>query len=529
MKFKQFSIQTNKFTKYPAWLKKIVSALVARRIPVKVIFLLAGVLSTIWFLIRVIPKPSRATYPCMQVAAPIMSSFVIWLASIIVSLFAFKKAKNQFVQAKYFASFIFMIMAIVSSLVFLANNTTILKADVTQWYTVNSPVGTARGINPGRVAWVHNPKITTWDGKTGFWWQDQFNNQAESDNIMIAALTRLTGQTSEKEAWNSLFTNFNQVKHGQNSGYQANQKIAVKINQNNTYSHENNSEINTSPHVLLSLLKSLINKAKVPQKNITVFDASRYITDNIYQKCHPLFPDVTFVDNSGGDGRVKSGYIDQAIPYSVDNGKLARGLATCIVEADYVINMAILKGHVGQGVTLCAKNFYGTTSIDPDWRKNAHDNFDQNRDGSPKYMTFTDFLGHKDLGEKTLLFMIDALYGHKFVNGTPEFKWQMAPFNNDWPASLLVSQDGAAIDAVGMDFLLSEFPDAPDMPYCDSYLQESALADNPPSGTRYDPERDGSTLTSLGVLEHWNNAQDKQYSRNLGIGDGIELTYVLIE
>jgi hypothetical protein len=30
----------------------------------------------------------------------------------------------------------------------------------------------------------------------------------------------------------------------------------------------------------------------------------------------------------------------------------------------------------------------------------------------------------------------------------------------------------------------------------------------------------------LGVHEHWNNPQDKQYSRNLGTGDGIELIKV---
>jgi hypothetical protein len=49
------------------------------------------------------------------------------------------------------------------------------------------------------------------------------------------------------------------------------------------------------------------------------------------------------------------------------------------------------------------------------------------------------------------------------------------------------------------------------------------LADNPPSGTTYDPEGDGTLLASLGVHEHWNNPVDRQYSRNLGTGDGIEL------
>ena len=41
--------------------------------------------------------------------------------------------------------------------------------------------------------------------------------------------------------------------------------------------------------------------------------------------------------------------------------------------------------------------------------------------------------------------------------------------------------------------------------------------------TTYDPDGDGNALTSQGVHEHWNNATDKQYTRNLGTGNGIEL------
>jgi hypothetical protein len=61
--------------------------------------------------------------------------------------------------------------------------------------------------------------------------------------------------------------------------------------------------------------------------------------------------------------------------------------------------------------------------------------------------------------------------------------------------------------------------------YSDYSVNESALADNPPSGTVYDPERDGTRLKSLGVSEHWNNPVEKKYSRNLKKGDGIELVY----
>ena len=69
-------------------------------------------------------------------------------------------------------------------------------------------------------------------------------------------------------------------------------------------------------------------------------------------------------------------------------------------------------------------------------------------------------------------------------------------------------------------------PTMRDVPCCDTYLVEAAQAGNPPSGTVYDPERDGTGVGSLGVFEHWNNPTDRQYSRNLGRADGIELVYI---
>ena len=62
----------------------------------------------------------------------------------------------------------------------------------------------------------------------------------------------------------------------------------------------------------------------------------------------------------------------------------------------------------------------------------------------------------------------------------------------------------------------------------DDYLHEAALANDPPSGTFYDPDHATPTkrLASLGVHEHWNNPQDKKYSRNLGTSEGIELASV---
>jgi hypothetical protein len=80
---------------------------------------------------------------------------------------------------------------------------------------------------------------------------------------------------------------------------------------------------------------------------------------------------------------------------------------------------------------------------------------------------------------------------------------------------------------VAFDFLSQQWPDqALAAEGVQDYLHEMALADNPPSGTFYDPENDGIRMTSQGVHEHWNNATGKQYTRNLGTGNGIELLYL---
>ncbi len=394
------------------------------------------------------------------------------------------------------------------------------------WYKPNVPLGIAKGIFPGRVVWGHNSEIASWDGKTGFWWEDRFNNQKETDKLLSETLTSLTGINDEKESWNALFHYFNKKNRNTDEGYKVGEKITIKINENNTDSHENNNQINANPQLILSLLKSLVYEAGIPEENITVTDPSRFITNNIFDKCHAVFPKVRFVDHVGGDGREKSAFIEYSFIYSYDFNGMTKNLAACIKEADYIINMAIMKGHVSQGVSLCAKNYFGCTNIETDWRKNAHSSgFSQNREGKRQYSVYPDFMGHKDLGGKTILFLIDGIYSNKFVGGIPSFKWSLTPFNNNWPGSLFISQDGVAVESVVLDFALAEWPDAPDMLYSDHAMEEMALADNPPSGSVYDPERDGTILKSLGVTEHWNNSTDKKYSRNLGKKEGIELIY----
>jgi hypothetical protein len=140
------------------------------------------------------------------------------------------------------------------------------------------------------------------------------------------------------------------------------------------------------------------------------------------------------------------------------------------------------------------------------------------------YSPLVDLIGHPHLGGKTLLFMIDALYGVESQNAdvSSQSIFQSSPFNNHWSSSLFLSQDPVALDSVGADILINEpaiisqVNILPKDSTYQNYLHEAALADNPPSKTDY-------KLASLGVHDHWNNATEKKYSRDLGFSEGIEL------
>jgi parallel beta-helix repeat protein len=190
--------------------------------------------------------------------------------------------------------------------------------------------------------------------------------------------------------------------------------------------------------------------------------------------------------------------------------------------------MALLRPHTLYGITLCAKNHFGSVrfpsvSNNDGWTPSPLHDYGGRTKPMNTYNCLVDLNGHRHLSGKTLLYMIDGLYPSRNQNSSEGYVIKYISFSDEWFASLLVSQDPVAIDSVGLDFMRSE-PRCVDVTgYLENYLHEMAQADNPPSGTFYDPEGDGVRLGSMGVHEHWNNPVDRQYSRNLGTGNGIEL------
>jgi hypothetical protein len=402
-----------------------------------------------------------------------------------------------------------------------------------------APLGQGKGLHPGRVVWVHNPRATNWKGPgDGHWWEATHTPQQQVDTMVAHGLLELTGDTAAPKAWDQLFRHHNKACGRGETGYRPGEKIMIKVNfvgcirgggnvNPDTYDLEKRPDyMNTSPQMILALLRQLIRSAGVPETDLCVGDPLGYFPNELYAPLHAEFPNVRYVDCAGKFGRT------QAKPSTVPFHWSCRPQATrpdfapaVYAEASYLVNLANLKAHTGAGVTLCAKNHYGSLVRSPTERGY----YEMHRSAFAKetkaYRTAVDLMGHAHFGGKTFLFLIDGLYPGKHPIDAAPRKWNSAPFNGQWASSLLVSQDPVAIDSVGFDFLWTEWEDFPRQPGADDYLHEAALADNPPSGTFYDPNHSTNVtrLASLGVHEHWNSATEKKYSRNLGKDEGIEL------
>ncbi len=394
-------------------------------------------------------------------------------------------------------------------------------------YPQHAPYGAGVGAMPGRVVWAYDPDSVDWDG-SGYWWELDHFDESAILAMVNGSIAALGGKENAEDGWAALFQN-----HNGGTGYQPGEKIAIKANINGSavYDDDTSGETAmsyTNPVLLKALLTSLVEKAGVKPADITVYDVSRLFPDYMVELCtQGALEGVRFVDRD-------TGVADKSAPivWSYSFSGKVNYLPTCVTEADYLINLANLKGH-SYGITLCGKNHFGSfingNTMRPPEGANLHQWLTRNEMGI--YSPLVDLMAHAELGGKTVLYMLDALIcaPSEGASITAEnAKWQQSPFNGDYTSSVFVSQDPVAIDSVGADFLMAEPAVTSrngalrDDPTVENYLHEAGLVADAPSGTVY-TDSQGNIVTNLGVHEHWNNSEEKLYSRNLGAAEGIEL------
>lgn len=536
------------------------------RVPGKIIFIVTGSLATLWFLIRVIPKPSRAGYPCMRTAAPLMSTFILWLLSFTGAFTAFKNARGFFKRSRYLAASGIIVLGIALSLVMVNIGSQKIAATnkgvaATVYHPSNEPMGTGIGIHPGRVVWAWDQDATdetcTNSGSDSYT-TDENTDQAVVDAMLSSSLAQLAGETTDAEAWDVIFKSFNERKGNGSVSYAADETIFIKINEGTSdwrsdynMARKNTPISETSPQVTLAMLKQLVNVAGVPQENIWVADPRSHVFEDTYQKCVAVFPNVNYGDKKTATNKNQDVLDSRAtlhkshnvgVTYS-DKGAVMPEAVTEyyfdeIDTADYMINLAALKAHARAGITLTAKNHFGShQGENGSWHLHpglvAPENDIVERADYGMYRVQVDLMGSSILGQNTLLFLVDGLWGGTEATEYP-VKWTMAPFNDDWPNSIFISQDQVALESVCFDFLRNEasvgsslWKDRPNFAQgVDDYLHQAADSDNWPEGIIYDPDNSGTPIGSLGTHEHWNNPSLKQYSRNMGADEGIELVSI---
>ena len=298
------------------------------KIPAIFTFIFLGVASSVWFLARVIPKPSRAGYPCMKAAAPIMSGFVIYLITLSGSALFFKKAYTKFKTARYKSAIIASLVCLMLVAAYSINDSKKLFASTAAtitpitWDTVlpdgkNNPMGSGIGIFPGRVVWAWSPNATVatcTQSITDAFFMPKNNNQDTINKMADNSIKQLSGQPSIKAAWDTIFKYFNYAKTGVASGYTSGQTIFIKVNngqagwaikgsdlseigESSTMTGKSNIAIaETTPSTVFALVRQLVDSCGIPQNKIYIGEPMTHVFKSMNDLIHSVYPNVKVMD-----------------------------------------------------------------------------------------------------------------------------------------------------------------------------------------------------------------------------------------
>jgi hypothetical protein len=290
---------------------------------------------------------------------------------------------------------------------------------------------------------VHHAKATHWDFSTG--WYGSYVRQGVVDSMMEEGLMRLTDTALVEDAWTVLL-----------SDYEPGQKIAVKVNLNNSTCGDTDNQIDALIEPVNALIRSLVT-AGIAEEDVWVYDAIRSMPQRFYGRRE--FTEARFFGNAGcADAVAPFGRGNRSLRVAFSHPALRseRWLTSLLGDATYVINMPILKRHGAHPVSLGFKNHFGSLNdLGGDGDDNPHPYIDP---GDGRYSTnsspLVDIYANPNIADKTVLTVGDGLFGASGCHHTPA-PW--STFGDRAPNSLLFSRDPVAIDCVMCDLLAAEW------------------------------------------------------------------------
>ena len=293
---------------------------------------------------------------------------------------------------------------------------------------------------------MQSASATSWD--FGSDWYGDHVDQTAVNQLLDEGLRRLTGTASRAAAWLALLPD-----------YQSGQRVAIKVNLNNCLSDGcAGNAIDALIEPVNALIGGLLERG-VAASDIWVYDVTHAWHDG---RMPPRFvsgcdyPGVHFVAYVGQANPFSS---TQFIHYNPPSGGPAlsdQPLCNVLVNAQYLINMPIVKSHPFTGVSLGFKNHFGSF----DRCDYAH----IYTPGCPSeiyacyytanYSPLIDIYSNPHIRDKTILTVGDCLFGAWSDPTWTPLPW--ATFGNGAPNSLFVARDPVAIECVMTDILAAE-------------------------------------------------------------------------
>lgn len=285
------------------------------------------------------------------------------------------------------------------------------------------------------VIHVHNLSATTWTGQADYW---NYVNQNVVNAMVDAGLQNLTATATVQDAWRKILPN-----------YVIGQGIAIKVNFNNSG--------NGVLDAIIQTVNALVRGMKligVREQDIWVYDAIRVIPDRFINGC--LYSGVRFYDDgthtaAGFTSSDPNAFIRFTPPSGVPMPPATK-LNDVLIRATYLINIPILKGHIGGAeVTLGFKNHLGSTNNPQAFHNNA---FPDQGYWTTSWNPLVDLHANPHIRHKTILVVGDGLFAGNYWGSAPLL---LATFGNKTPNSLFFATDPVAIDCVMHDFVAAEW------------------------------------------------------------------------
>jgi len=389
-----------------------------------------------WFLIRVLPKPSRITYPCQRATLSLLFAKVAIVmssaTSIVTGLF-----KRKGIKIVCFCMLVGTIIAEPVELMYYQTRYSVLGLGNKNLTLANISVG----FPVNRVVRVHGGSATNWDFSTGYYWQ--YVDQSVVDQMVEEGVKALTGASTSQDAWQAIL-----------SDYVPGDIVGIKVNGNDMPGFANDQRlINTLPQVINAVIKGL-KAFGVPESDIWVIEPTgesngrRRFYSYFYTIINGLYPGVSLLDGDdisfGGDASLLVNFPYAASQYITDQ----------MAQIDHLINIVIMKAITTYwGITGAIKSMQGNIQ----YQINLHSYLARTTPDNPDVLIYQNphILG------KTRLIVGDGIFGlwngvHMGADDIPD-PWRT--FGNGAPNCIFFSTDPVAIDCIMLDHINVERSD----------------------------------------------------------------------